>query len=125
MDPKQACGSAALFLKIGGICPVRLLCTKRRRGTVAAMRNELRATNGREEQPRASTAPSTTPAQTLVFLTFIELCALVPLSERTLREAIKRGQIPAIRLPGARRLLFDRHAVEAALRRYQRGGIEN
>lgn len=58
------------------------------------------------------------------FLDFAGICARVPLSERTLREAIKRRQIPHIRLPGARRLLFDWPSVQAALARYQKGGTE-
>lgn len=56
------------------------------------------------------------------FLDFKQLCQRVPLSERTLREAIKRRQIPHIRLPGARRLLFDWETVRVALLRHQRGG---
>jgi len=55
---------------------------------------------------------------------FVGLCAAVPLSERTLREEIKKGRIPAIRLPGGRRLLFHMPSVEKALLRFQRGGIE-
>lgn len=58
------------------------------------------------------------------FLDFAGLCDRVPLSERTLRTAIKRRQIPHIRLPGARRLLFDWPSVQAALARYQKGGTE-
>ena len=58
------------------------------------------------------------------FLSFHALCARVPLGPRTLREEIKRGRIPHIRLPGARRLLFDWDAVRASLLRYQSGGIQ-
>ncbi len=54
---------------------------------------------------------------------FPELLRRVPLSERTLREAIKRRQIPHIRLPGARRLLFDWESVRLALTRFEKGGI--
>ena len=60
-----------------------------------------------------------------VFLDFKQLCERLPLGERTLREAIKRRQIPFIRLPGARRLLFDWENVRAALLRHQQGGPPN
>ena len=58
------------------------------------------------------------------FTDFAGLLAAVPLSERTLRAEIKRGRIPAIRLPGGRRLIFHIPSVERALLRFQRGGIE-
>ena len=57
------------------------------------------------------------------FVGFDALAAAVPLSARTLREQIKRGQIPTIRLPGGRRLLFHLPSVEKSLLRFQRGGI--
>jgi hypothetical protein len=59
------------------------------------------------------------------FLDFKQLCERLPLGERTLREAIKRRLIPHVRLPGARRLLFDWDNVRAALLRYQQGGPDN
>lgn len=52
------------------------------------------------------------------------LLARVPVSERTLRAEVKKGRIPAIRLPHGRRLLFHWPSVEAALLRHQRGGVE-
>ena len=58
------------------------------------------------------------------FIDFAGLLANVPLGERTLRSEIKKGHLPAIRLPGGRRLLFHLPSVEAALLRFQRGGIE-
>lgn len=58
------------------------------------------------------------------FLNFDQLCAAVPLSARTLREEIKKRRIPAIRLPGGRRVLFHFESVEKALLRFQRGGVE-
>lgn len=75
----------------------------------------------------AQTAPTTLELNTEArhpfgFVGLEQLRTLVPLSERTIRTAIKRGYIPAIRLPGARRLLFDPAAVQAALQRFSRGG---
>lgn len=58
------------------------------------------------------------------FISFDALLAAVPLSARTLRAEIRRGRIPAIRLPGGRRFLFHLPSVERALLRFQRGGIE-
>jgi hypothetical protein len=58
------------------------------------------------------------------FLDFRRLLDFVPLGERTLRDLIKRGIIPHIRVKGGRRLLFHTESVERALVRFQRGGIE-
>lgn len=58
------------------------------------------------------------------FTDFPGLAAAVPLGERTLREEIKKGHLPAIKMPGGRRLLFHMPSVELALLRFQRGGIE-
>lgn len=52
------------------------------------------------------------------FLDFKGLCERVPLSPRTLRSAIKRKQIPHIRLPKSRRLLFSWEAVRLSLLRF-------
>jgi len=57
------------------------------------------------------------------FLSFRDLLAVLPLSERTARAEIQRGRIPVIRLPRSRRLLFHWPTVEKALLRFQRGGI--
>ena len=57
------------------------------------------------------------------FLDFVGLLLAVPLGERTLRTEIKKGHIPAIKMPGGRRLLFHWPSVEKALIRYQKGGI--
>lgn len=57
------------------------------------------------------------------FADFSGLAAAVPLGERTLREEIKKGNIPAIRMPGGRRLLFHMPSVERSLLRFQKGGI--
>jgi len=43
-------------------------------------------------------------------------------SARTWRSLIKKGVVPSIRLPNARRLILDLDAVDAALRRHARGG---
>lgn len=56
-----------------------------------------------------------------IFITFAELAQNVPLCERSLREAIRRGRIPSIRLPGARRVMFHWPSVQEALLRMQRG----
>jgi hypothetical protein len=60
----------------------------------------------------------------LGFTDFDGLRAAVPLSERTLRSEIKKGRLPAIRMPGGRRLLFHLPSIEKSLLRFQRGGIE-
>lgn len=57
------------------------------------------------------------------FYDFPGLCALVPLSPRTLRNLIHQGLIPHIRMKGGRRLLFHGPSVERALLRFQKGGI--
>lgn len=57
------------------------------------------------------------------FTDFPGLLAAVPLGERTMREEIKKGRIPAIRMPGGRRLIFHMPSVERALLRFQQGGI--
>lgn len=55
------------------------------------------------------------------FIDFTELAKRVPLCERSLREAVRRGKIPSIKLPGARRVMFHWDSVQAALLRMQRG----
>jgi len=55
-------------------------------------------------------------------ISFDALCARVPISPRSIRTALKSGRIPHIRLPGARRLLFDWETVLLALRRFEKGG---
>lgn len=72
---------------------------------------------GRDEAKAAS--PIATP-----FLDFAGLAARLPYSPRSLRSLVKRGEIPSIRLPRCRKLLFDWPAVEAALRRNAEGGVE-
>ena len=49
------------------------------------------------------------------FLDFNQLGERVPYSPRRLRDLVKDGTIPAIRLPGARKLLFDWANVRRAL----------
>jgi hypothetical protein len=57
------------------------------------------------------------------FYGFDGLRAAVPLSPRTLRELIKRGLIPHIRMKGGRRLIFHGPSVNCAVLRFQKGGI--
>lgn len=63
-----------------------------------------------------SDSPDATGSAT-PFLDFPGLAARLPYSPRSLRSLVKRGDIPSIRLPRCRKLLFDWPAVEAALRR--------
>ena len=46
---------------------------------------------------------------------FDVLVSRLPLSARSVRAEVKGGKIPHIRLPGARKLLFDWRAVQDAL----------
>lgn len=57
-------------------------------------------------------------------LSLDQLRQRLPLSERSIRTAIRRRLIPAIRLPGGRKFLFDWDSVSAALKRFEHGGIE-
>ena len=72
----------------------------------------------------ADAAPSLSSAQIAILSTFIDFPTLaqrVPLCERSLREAIRRGRIASIKLPGARRVMFHWDSVRSALLRMQRG----
>lgn len=51
------------------------------------------------------------------FLDFKGIAQRIPLSERALRDAVRKGTIPSIKLPGGRKRLFLWKDVEAALRR--------
>lgn len=84
------------------------------------------------EQLNASASPTGSPdgapalpaAQVAILATFIdfpELAKRIPMCERSLREAIRRGRIPSIRLPGARRVMFHWPTVQETLLRLQRG----
>lgn len=68
-------------------------------------------------------AQNTAPPREIIG--FDELVARLPQGPRTLREEIKRGRIPHIRLPGARRLLFDWQSVQRSLLRFEQGGIQH
>ena len=57
------------------------------------------------------------------FIDKVQLLQRLPISRRTLQEWIRLGLIPWIKLPGTRRIIFDWPAVEAALRRNQKGGV--
>ena len=65
--------------------------------------------------------PRTEPTATNPFIDFQELHHRIPLCERGLRDAIRKGRIPSIRLPGGRRVVFHWESVQAALLRMQRG----
>ena len=107
----------------------------------------VRSLTSKTERP-ADSAPPTEPAASLTgeqaeqvqrliekalkqqlkrseLIGFTELCARTPLSGRTLRTLIQQKKIPAIRLPGGRKFLFDPEAVFTSLKRFERGGIEN
>jgi hypothetical protein len=73
-------------------------------------------------QATPSAAPGLTRPEFLAsFWDFPRLCQEVPLGARTLRDAIKKGWLPAIRLPSGRRLLFDPASIRSALLRLQTG----
>ena len=75
-----------------------------------------------DPQPAPSAAPGMSRPEFLSsFWDFPRLCQEVPLGARTLRDAIKQGWLPAIRLPNGRRLLFDPASVRSALLRLQTG----
>ena len=78
----------------------------------------LAATSAAPGMPPNQSAPSE------IFIEFRELRRRIPLCERSLREAVRCGRIPSIRLPGARRVLFHWNSVQAALLRLQRGAQE-
>lgn len=52
------------------------------------------------------------------FIDFATLRPRVPLCDRALREKIRKGVIPSVRLPGSRKRLFWWPAVQAALLRH-------
>jgi hypothetical protein len=59
------------------------------------------------------------------FCDFTALVRHLPMyGERTLRQLVKDKILPAVRPPGSRKLAFHIPSVEAALLRYQNGGIE-
>ena len=69
--------------------------------------------------------PIAPPAPPSPFTDFAGLVRFLPAYRpRTLRSLIKRRLIPTARLPGTRKLNFHLASVEAALLRYQQGGIE-
>lgn len=65
-------------------------------------------------------SPPATP-----FCDFPALVRHLPMyGPRTLRELVKREIIPSVRPPGSRKLAFHIPSVDAALLRFQRGGIQ-
>ena len=97
------------------------------RHLVARMSNDQKqdvtpnTTGPAENTGAAPVVPPNQIASPAKFIDFAELAHHVPLCERSLREAIRRGRIPSIRLPGARRVMFHLDSVQAALLRMQRG----
>jgi len=86
--------------------------------------NGVKITNTAGPAENAAPIPALPANQSALqpqFINFAELSRHVPLCERSLREAIRRGQIPSIRLPGGRRVVFHWDSVQAALLRMQRG----
>ena len=72
--------------------------------------------------PEAVQHPDAAPPSALAeFINLQQLCERLPLSERSIRAAIKKGHIPCIKLPGSRRLIFCWETTRGALLRYQRG----
>jgi hypothetical protein len=47
----------------------------------------------------------------------------IPYSARSLRDAVRKGLIPSIVLPGGRKRLFHWPSVEAALKRLQQAAV--
>lgn len=73
----------------------------------------------------ASFQVTATPIAASPFTDFPGLIRHLPMyGERTLRALVKRKIIPAVRLPGTRKLGFHLPTVDAALLRYQKGGLE-
>ena len=84
--------------------------------TVAAETAETETAKSQE----AATSTAPTP-----FRDFPGLVRHLPMyGARTLRTLVKRKIIPSVRPPGTRKLGFFLPSVEAALLRFQRGGIE-
>lgn len=81
----------------------------------------FRAAGPAESQGAATAPPPEQGVPSPKFIDFAELSRHVPLCERSLREAIRRGRIPSIRLPGSRRVMFHWDSVQEALLRLQRG----
>ncbi len=91
---------------------------------IAAQAADRPATQG-NQRAESPTPRNPQPSTRLEgFLDVPALLARLPISERTLREEIKRRRIPVIRLPGSRRLLFDWPSVQRSLLRFQQGGIQ-
>ena len=86
-------------------------------------------TEGRPDSPAAANEvqgiPENEPVAQETFIGFQELCRRVPLCGRSLREHVRYGRIPSIRLPGSRRFVFHWGSVQAALLRLQRGGARS
>jgi len=68
--------------------------------------------------------PSNESARGNDFLSLEQLAEMLGVSVGTIRNWRRRGLLPTIELPGARRIIFDRQSVRDALLRRQRGGAQ-
>jgi predicted site-specific integrase-resolvase len=68
---------------------------------------------------KIETQPPSIPADT-GFLSESQILPRLGVSRRTLSSWRERGQIPFVRLPGSRRILFDWESVRNALLRAQK-----
>ena len=65
------------------------------------------------------------PQASTPFTDFDGLMKHLPMyGERSLRELLKKKILPTIRPPGSRKLAFHLPSIDAAMIRFQRGGIE-
>lgn len=86
-------------------------------------RNDIKSRVKAAENTGAATAlpPKESAEDSNGFINFGTLHSRIPLCERSLRDAIRKGLIPSVVLPGGRRRLFFWPAVREALLRRQRG----
>jgi hypothetical protein len=70
--------------------------------------------SGRDE---LNTRPSIEPA----LLSERDAAVFLAVSPRLLREIVRRGEVPVIRVPGARRIVYSVEALRAVARRWESG----
>jgi len=73
------------------------------------------------EAQTVQTKPAETERFASGFLSEAELLKRLPVCRRTLTSWRRRGQIPFVRLPGSRRVIYHWQSIEAALLRMQQG----